>query len=116
MSRLCDKKILLLVYDEKMHRMVQYKSHPCFDLIGAQEVYDGKYNRKDLTLKNYTNDNYEQLTIKHLPKNYKERIDMNQIDGEMLSASQKDEEEEEDELSKDGDVYTSAKEPKAIIS
>ena len=85
MSKLCDKKILLLVYDEKMHRMVQYKSHSCFDLMGAQEVYDGKYNRKDLTLKNYTNDNYDELTIKHLPKNYKEIIDMHDVDGEMIS-------------------------------
>ena len=53
--------------------------------MGAQEIYDGKYNRKDLTLKNYTNDNYDELTIKHLPKNYKEIIDMHDVDGEMLS-------------------------------
>lgn len=70
--------------------------------MGAQEIYDGKYNRKDLTLKNYTNDNYDELTIKHLPKNYKEIIDMNDVDGEMMSCGMFDKSALED--NDDGDV------------
>ena len=75
---MCDKEILLIIYDKESKNLIEYQSNPIFDLA---KFVDIKYRKdddiadqkKDSIVKNYTfytNKDYETMTMRHLPPDH----------------------------------------------
>ena len=83
MSNLCDKSVLLFIYDKRLGRLIEYKSDPQFDANQLTKIMDeikrtvvGDNNGlKTYSLQTFSNEDYDYLTTKHLPRNYKHIID-----------------------------------------
>ena len=85
LSQLCDKQIVAAIYDPVSNQMIQYQSHEEFTLKHADELIKDSEKETELLAKKhlikdidpikmqpvifkFTNQDYEDLTKKHLPK------------------------------------------------
>ena len=70
MHKLCECEILLYIYDDEKKHIYEYRSTPEFDWGKVQKLIEqNKSNQAFPTIKltKYVNEDYEQLTQKHLP-------------------------------------------------
>ena len=60
LSKLCDQKICLVLYDEQKKRMTQYQSHNDFTLQTVLDICGDELSSL-MTIESYTNTDYELL-------------------------------------------------------
>ena len=68
LSKMCDKDVLLYIHDQESNTVIEYASNPNFDLKYVQSKLDPQDFSVSLT--RYTNDDYELMTMRHLPKDH----------------------------------------------
>ena len=68
MSKLCDKKIVLYIYDDELSHLYEYKNDDRFDLKTILRMKNGAKDTFPLNKHTKIRDeDYERLTMCHLP-------------------------------------------------
>ena len=74
MSKMCDKEILLLIYDRESKNLTEYQSSPLYDIEKFLELKTAglKENGKSAVKRHnfFKNDDYEEMTMRHLPPDH----------------------------------------------
>ena len=72
LSKLCDKNVLLYIYDDDLLHLYEYKNKEEFDLKDVQAMISPDQECAKFPVSKFTSygdDDYELLTMRHLPKN-----------------------------------------------
>jgi len=63
LSRLCDQKIFMVMYDSDKDRVIQYSSDTTFQLKGAYDVVKRLKGTDGSNFESYTNDDYNKFEL-----------------------------------------------------
>lgn len=63
LSRLCDQKIFMVLYDPDKDRVIQYSSDTTFQFKGAYDVVKRIKSVEGANFESYTNDDYNKFEL-----------------------------------------------------
>lgn len=84
LSRLCDQKIFMVMYDSDKDRVIQYSSDTTFQLKGAYDVVKRMKGTDGSNFESYTNDDYNKFELVDFRTLRYQKKD-NQGDDEVIS-------------------------------